>query len=173
MANYKVKVCFTYEVDAGNESDARKRAAKLMADEITVGGTEGLMHEAEVEYIKTAEDAEREACSEANDALWREWHAHRQEMGKAELRSIESVEFGPDVRAINGLVVLMSDQSDFGGGRDWYSKPIENPTWGQVLLALHQSIKVTKDGHHVFMEGVSNTGKTLRGLPVYRIDTGS
>lgn len=95
------------------------------------------------------------------------------EMGKRALKSRPSVDFGPDVRAINGRAVLMADRGDFGDGRDWYSKPIENPTWGQVLVALSKSISVTKDSHHVFMEGVSETGKTMNGVPVYHINTGS
>jgi hypothetical protein len=122
---------------------------------------------------KVAEYEAWDKSYQANKALWDAWAAHRKEMGKPELKSIESVEFGPDEVAVKGWVVLMSDQSDFGGGRDWYSKPIENPTWGQVLVALSKSIKTTKDTHHVFMEGVSETGKTLSGVLVYRIDTGS
>lgn len=59
--------------------------------------------------------------------------------------------------AIQGTVVLIQGYDDFwgiGGGKDYKSEPITNPTWLQLAVLANASILTTGDYHHVFLEGV-------------------
>jgi predicted RNA-binding Zn-ribbon protein involved in translation (DUF1610 family) len=111
---------------------------------------------------------------EVNKAVWESWRAKREQTGRRRIKyAIESVDQGPDDVAVEGTMVLASYNDEWGGGDQWHSKPITNPTWGQVLVALDKAIRVTGDRHHVFMEGLENTGRKHRGVTVWEIHTGS
>lgn len=78
--------------------------------------------------------------------------------------------------AIKGDCVLVAHADTFFGGKD--SKPFQSgvlhdPTWGDVFAQFEKSLAVTKDLHHIFLEGVHRIGKTEYGIPMYRFSAGS
>lgn len=58
-----------------------------------------------------------------------------------------------------GPTTFASSGSDFWGDGKVYRKTIDNPTWADVFKAADESIKVTKDSHHCFLEGISYSRK--------------
>jgi hypothetical protein len=79
-----------------------------------------------------------------------------------------------DEVAVEGNVVLVAKSDPFfGAGKDFTSEPIVSPTWMQVVGIANQSVACTKDEHHVFLEELSDTGKTSDGARVYALRFGS
>jgi len=83
-----------------------------------------------------------------------------------------------DEVAIQGKAVLV----DFGGGLDegyndeeYESEVVEDVTWLQLCVLFNESVKVTKDFHHHFLEGVYLDKKASRAdnIAVYHFCTGS
>jgi len=77
--------------------------------------------------------------------------------------------------AIKGRVVLMDDGHGGFDGGSYVSAIIEDPTWIQLCYLFNESVKITKDFHHRFLEGVQHDPKVVREdeLMVYRFCTGS
>lgn len=78
--------------------------------------------------------------------------------------------------AIKGDCMLVAHADSFFGGKD--SKPFQSgvmhdPTWGDVFEQFEKSLAVTKDGHHIYLEGVHRIGKDEYGVPMYRFSAGS
>lgn len=79
--------------------------------------------------------------------------------------------------AIKGKCRIVADGDDyFGGGKDYCSKVLTNPTWTDLLDCMEEQIKTTKDYHHVFLEGVTKSRGKKRyagSVPEYEFITGS
>lgn len=67
-----------------------------------------------------------------------------------------------DEIAVAGKVKFV-EQGDgfFGSGEGYRSKVLENPTWLEVCVLANEMILATKDKHHIYLEGVIATEKTL------------
>ena len=61
------------------------------------------------------------------------------------------VEDNLDDVAVEGTVVFIRHAYD----GSYRSKPITNPTWMDVCKVANESIHVTDDYHHVYLEGIS------------------
>ena len=59
--------------------------------------------------------------------------------------------------------VMMVEQGDefFGSGKGYRSKILESPTWLDLCVAANDMIIATEDKHHIYLEGVMATPKTL------------
>ena len=76
--------------------------------------------------------------------------------------------------AVEGPVVFVSKHDEFfGKGQDYRSARLDSPTWMEVVGAANESVKRTGDEHHIFLEGVTDTGKTEGGVRVFNLDLGS
>lgn len=78
--------------------------------------------------------------------------------------------------AIKGKVILEGLAEKFYGcdrAKNFRSKVLENPTWLDIAVQANRMIKMTKDHHHVFLEGVRKTGKNIDGIRIYEFSMGS
>lgn len=67
-----------------------------------------------------------------------------------------------DEIAISGKVKFVEQgDSFFGSGKPYSSKILENPTWLDVCVVANEMILATGDKHHIYLEGVLATEKTL------------
>lgn len=106
------------------------------------------------------------------DRLWTDWVARNLE----ECNVIASIDHAPREIAVEGKCVLYCPGDPFWGGdeaRDYYSPILNNPTWGTVMRYFNRAVPVTRDRHHVFLEGVYEAGRSHRGVPVIEFATGS
>ena len=58
---------------------------------------------------------------------------------------------------LGGKLKFVADRDEFFGGINskQYSSPVvDSPTWLKICQLCDQKIKVTRDFHHVFLEGV-------------------
>lgn len=79
-----------------------------------------------------------------------------------------------DEIAIEGKCILIQKHNPFyGEGMNYESGVIENPTWWIVLQYANQMVAITGDSHHVYLEGVDNTGDEINGIPCYKFQMGS
>lgn len=80
-----------------------------------------------------------------------------------------------DEIAAKGKVVLVQEADEFWGGpssKPYRSPVLENPTWLQVAVCANEMIETTRDGHHVFLEGLYK-GKREGDVMVYEFAMGS
>ena len=76
--------------------------------------------------------------------------------------------------AVEGRVIFLMDHKPFfGGGEDWQSDVVENPTWLEVAVLADDMIRTTGDYHHVFLEDVEGVGQEKDGLKFARMVMGS
>lgn len=81
--------------------------------------------------------------------------------------------------AVKGRVRLVRGADDFFGGkrsRPYRSEVMENPTWLMVAVCANEMIKVVRDGHHVFLEGLDRLPKKEQvepGVILYEFVMGS
>jgi hypothetical protein len=76
--------------------------------------------------------------------------------------------------AIEGTCILIQDHDSFWGeGKDYKSLILNSPTWWDVLKHANDMVAVTGDQHHVFLEGVEETGDKIDGVPCYEFLMGS
>lgn len=77
--------------------------------------------------------------------------------------------------AIKGKCRIVADGDDFfGGGKNYTSKVLNNPTWADLLDCMNEQIFTTKDYHHVYLEGIEKRRrKTKDGIAEYQFITGS
>jgi len=54
-----------------------------------------------------------------------------------------------------GEVTFVSEYDGFWGGGKEYRKTMTNPTWADMLRAADESVEVTGDFHHIFLESLS------------------
>lgn len=59
-----------------------------------------------------------------------------------------------------GPTTFVSEYDNFWGEGSEYRKTIDNPTWADVFKAADESIEVTGDHHHIFLESISYNRKT-------------
>lgn len=59
-----------------------------------------------------------------------------------------------------GPTTFVSDYDGFWGDGKEYRKTFDNPTWADMFRAADESIKVTRDTHHVFLEAIHYNRKT-------------
>ena len=79
--------------------------------------------------------------------------------------------FKQTVVAFHGACVVREEQSDFFGGEEssaYQSKVMVNPTFRKLYGIAKEQQKATKDYHHIFFEGVLDTGEdvVVRGQTV-------
>lgn len=66
--------------------------------------------------------------------------------------------------AVEGRIKIKTKHSDFFGSmtvesrKNYESEIMENPTWLDICLCANDMINCTGDNHHIFLEGVHNTG---------------
>lgn len=86
-----------------------------------------------------------------------------------------------DEVAVKGKCVFFAPQETFYGGeksRSYVSPIMENPTWLQLCVLANAMIRRTRDGHHVFLEGVERTNsgdaieKIIKKLKLDRLPSG-
>jgi len=66
--------------------------------------------------------------------------------------------------AFYGTCIVKAGSSEFFGGedsRDFQSKVLINPTYRKLFGVSKQQRKATKDDHHIFFEGILDTGKDV------------
>lgn len=66
------------------------------------------------------------------------------------------------VIAFHGLCQVREEAHEFFGGaksQSFKSKIMLNPTWRQLFAVAKQQQRATKDEHHIFFEGIYDTGK--------------
>lgn len=64
--------------------------------------------------------------------------------------------------AFHGLCQVREEADEFFGGAEsqsFRSKIMLNPTWRQLFAVAKQQQRATKDMHHIFLEGIDDTGK--------------
>lgn len=67
-----------------------------------------------------------------------------------------------DEIAVSGKVKFVEQGDDFyGNGKGYTSKILVNPTWLDICVVANEMILKTKDMHHIYLEGVIATEKTL------------
>jgi hypothetical protein len=79
-----------------------------------------------------------------------------------------------DEVAVHGRCVLVADANEYFGGprsREYRSDVLQDPTWLTVVVHANASIAVTRDRHHVFLEGLWPPAGD--GVPVCRFMMGS
>lgn len=62
-----------------------------------------------------------------------------------------------DAVAIPGKCIVYHEATEFYGGRksqDYVSEVLDSPTWLRLCVEANRMIGVTRDKHHVFLEGV-------------------
>jgi hypothetical protein len=87
--------------------------------------------------------------------------------GQKKVRVIYSVEADVDKVAVEGKVVLVGFADDFWGGKkskNYHSEVLINPTWLEVAVRANEMIRVTRDTHHSFLEGLDK--------PIMNMDVG-
>jgi hypothetical protein len=80
-----------------------------------------------------------------------------------------------DKIAARGKIVLVKAGDEFWGGpkaKDYRSPVLENPTWLQVCVHANEMMKVTRDLHHCFLEGLYKKRKE-GDVTVYEFAMGS
>lgn len=80
-----------------------------------------------------------------------------------------------DEIAAIGKIILVCKRCEFYGGdgsKNYRSDVLENPTWLQVAVCANEMIKVTRDEHHVFLEGLYKK-RTRNGITTYELAMGS
>jgi hypothetical protein len=65
-----------------------------------------------------------------------------------------------DVIPMAGKVKVVEDNF-FGSGKCYSSKVLENPTWLDLCVVANEMILATGDKHHIYLEGIMATPKTL------------
>ncbi len=85
-----------------------------------------------------------------------------------------------DQVAIKGPCILAAEPNPTWGGessKSFASPLLENPTWLELAGYANEMIRLTKDHHHVFFEGVDldkkETNKRSDGVKVYQFVMGS
>lgn len=71
--------------------------------------------------------------------------------------------------AVEGKVILVALKDTFFGGEgsaEYRSRVLTNPTWATVFAEFKRAIAVTKDQHHMFLEGVHPYTRIVHGKPV-------
>lgn len=101
-------------------------------------------------------------------------------MGPFDQGTYRPIEPDPDTAeklkevAVHGKIRLVVYGSDFfGNGADFTSDVMESPTWAEIRDQVTQSIYVTGDMTHVFMEVLTPIGVEPGGIAVYRVFLGS
>lgn len=94
--------------------------------------------------------------------------------------SVFSVETKKDIErllkpAIKGKCRIVAKEDGYFRGKDYCSKTLNNPSWADLLEVFDEQIAITKDDHHVFLEGVVKCNKKTKagGIPEYEFLTGS
>lgn len=73
-----------------------------------------------------------------------------------------------------GKVILCSMRyGTYGLGRTYQSELLTDPTWLDVAVHFNRSIKVTKDTHHKFLEGLTLYEMPDLGVSLLNFVTGS
>ena len=59
--------------------------------------------------------------------------------------------------------VMFVEQGDtfYGSGKSYRSKILDSPTWLEICVVANEMIIATKDMHHIYLEAVHATPKTL------------
>jgi hypothetical protein len=59
--------------------------------------------------------------------------------------------------AVEGKCIVIAEAGWSGDGKEYRSKPIENPTWRVLARHADKSVPVTNNRHHTFFEGCAVT----------------
>jgi hypothetical protein len=79
-----------------------------------------------------------------------------------------------DELAVDGPVVFTAKHDPFfGSGKDYVSNQLNSPTWMEVVAVANDAVQCTGDRHHIYLEGVENTGKLIHGCKVFSLSFGS
>ena len=79
-----------------------------------------------------------------------------------------------DEVAIHGPVIFIAEHDPFfGSGKDYVGGKLISPTWMEVVSAANDAVQCTGDEHHVYLEGITDTGKLIDGCKVVSLDFGS
>ena len=77
---------------------------------------------------------------------------------------------------ITGKICIRQPVHDFfaiDGGEDFCSAVMDSPPWHELLAVLEKQIQVTRDYHHVFLEGISIIGIGETGVKICQFIMGS
>ncbi len=83
-----------------------------------------------------------------------------------------------EVAAIDRVRLIGRADPSWGGpnSQEYRSEVLENPTWLQVTVCADAMIRVTKDGHHCFLEGIKllpDAEQTEPGVTLWEFEMGS
>lgn len=59
---------------------------------------------------------------------------------------------------LGGMLQFSADRDEFFGGNKsepYLSPVVDSPTWLKICQLCNQQIKITRDFHHVFLEGIT------------------
>ncbi len=78
---------------------------------------------------------------------------------------------------VQGKIRLVQERDECWGGpgsKTYRSDVLESPTWLQITVCANKMIKVTRDRHHVFLEGIDKlSNQTEDNVTLYRFLMGS
>lgn len=76
---------------------------------------------------------------------------------------------------VSGKYMIKAPADEFYGGEDsrGFRAIVEGPSWLGLCVVANRMILTTGDRHHCYLEGIRQTGRVVRGLPVYRLVMGS
>jgi hypothetical protein len=93
----------------------------------------------------------------------------------------ETKDDGKIINNLNDIVAegdccFFSEATEFYGGeksKNYFSNVINNPTWLDVCALANDAIIVTKDHHHVFLEGVRHYETDKNNVKWFEFELGS
>lgn len=75
---------------------------------------------------------------------------------------------------VDGPVIFIAKNDPFfGKGEDFQSQKHNSPTWLTITGIANESVFCTGDQHHIFLEGIENTGQIIDNTPIFELIFGS
>jgi len=78
-----------------------------------------------------------------------------------------------DVAVEGPVLFTVAHDPFFGSGKDFVSSPRQSPTWLDVVAIANDAVQCTGDEHHIYLEGVTDSGEAIEGYRVFSLDFGS
>ena len=79
-----------------------------------------------------------------------------------------------DEIAVEGPVIFIATHDPFfGAGKDFRSSMLNSPKWLDVIAVANAAVQCTGDEHHVYLEGITDTGERQAAARVFLLEFGS
>ncbi len=117
-------------------------------------------------------DRNNQEYSDAMNAISLQVENYLKSLGKEPVMEYSAYPHDNNGNPVNNLdQVVVHGKAYFIDGV--YEVVVENPTWLELCSHFNDCVVLNQDYHHIFLEGVDNTGRTKNDLPVFGFSTGS